>query len=169
MVSLRTLLPGRVHTREGKEHTTELSSTREQNEYISGETQTARQSQLSSNRQRSLRHVCRFHAGGSDGIEDLTMYEGWRITLYRVWTEHLQGSGVYTYQEEKLSMKTLVQNMTLLTEMNFEGGFIKTKLPIMGHYKKSGTFSKCGLLTLSIILSHSFSSMYISLYKLLDP
>ena len=54
------------------------------------------------------------------------MYEGWRITIYGVWTEHLQGSGVYTYQEEKLSMKTLVQNMTLLTEMNFEGGFIKT-------------------------------------------
>ena len=32
----------------------------------------------------------------------------------------------------------------------------------------NGTFSKCGL-PLSIILSHSFSSMYISLYKLLDP
>ena len=67
------------------------------------------------------------------------MYEGWRITIYGVWTEHLQGSGVYTYQEEKLSMKTLVQNMTLLTEMNFEGGFIKTKhfyhgtLQVMGH------------------------------------
>ena len=67
------------------------------------------------------------------------MYEGWRITIYGVWTEHLQGSGVYTYQEEKLSMKTLVQNMTLLTEMNFEEGFIKTKhsyhgtLQIMGH------------------------------------
>ena len=35
----------------------------------------------------------------------------------------------------------------------------------------SGTFSKCGLLTLSIILSHSFSSMYIVLcisYQILD-
>ena len=39
--------------REGKEHTTELSSTREQNEYISGETQTARQSQLSRHQQLS--------------------------------------------------------------------------------------------------------------------
>ena len=38
-----------------------------------------------------------------------------------------------------LSMKTLVQNMTLITEMNFGSGFIKTKhayhgtQQIMGH------------------------------------
>ena len=39
---MHTLLPGRVRAREGKEHTTtELSfSTRDQNVYISGETQT---------------------------------------------------------------------------------------------------------------------------------
>ena len=88
LVSLHTLLPGRVRAREDKEHTTEHPgrSTREQNEYISGETQTARQSQLSSNRQRSLRHVCRSYPGWSDGIEDLKLTRGWRITLYRGWT-----------------------------------------------------------------------------------
>ena len=46
----------------------------------------ARQSQLSSNRQRSLRHVCRSYPGWSDGIEDLKLTRGWRITLYRGWT-----------------------------------------------------------------------------------
>ena len=54
LVFLHTLLPGRARAREGKEHTTELSLViREQNEYISGETQTARQSQLSSHQQLS--------------------------------------------------------------------------------------------------------------------
>ena len=125
LVSLHTLLPGRVRAREDKENTTEHPgrSTREQNEYISGETQTARQSQLSSNRQRSLRHVCRFYPGGvtDRGFED--WYEGWRHHTLRSLDPSLwicKEGGTTEYMRRHQSMK-------LLTEMNFEGWFIKTK------------------------------------------
>ena len=45
------------------------------------------------------------------------------ITLYGVWTPPVQGGDGTTEYEEK----TLVQSMKLLTEMNFEVGFINTK------------------------------------------
>ena len=160
LVSLHTLLPGTIIRRADKEHTTEHPgrSTREQNEYISGETQTARQSQLSViNNWAPACFAVLIQVEWQDrGSED--WYGGRCIILYG-WRG---GTAEYMRRHSSRAWK-------VLTEMNFEVGFIKTKLPIMGHYKKSGTFSKCGLLTLSIILSHSFSSMYISLYKLLDP
>ena len=67
------------------------------------------------------------------GSED--WYEGWRITLYGVWTPPCE----YARRVELLSMKRRHQSMKLLTEMNFEVGFIKTKhsyhgtLQIMEH------------------------------------
>ena len=83
------------------------------------------------------------------GSED--SYEGWRIILYG-WR-----GGTTEYMKRRHSSR----NEAGLPEMNFEGWFIKTKhsyLPIMEH------LSKCGL-QLSIIFSHSFGMMYISLYK----
>ena len=87
LVSMHTLLPGRVRAREGKERTTtELSSTRDQNVYKRGETRTFPQSPLSHNRQQSLRHVAVSYPGGGRNLGSEESYEGWRITLYRGWT-----------------------------------------------------------------------------------
>ena len=101
LFSMHTLLPGRVRAREGKERTTtELSSTRDQNEYISGETQTfvSLSCQLSTP---ELQHVCCSYPGGVTesriwgiirGMAHHT-YGGWtpprasarRVELLRIW------------------------------------------------------------------------------------
>ena len=123
---LHTLLPAWDHhpPRADKQHTTELSSTRDQNEYKRGETRTFPQSPLSHHQQRSLRHDCRFHAGGSDGIEDLKLNRGWRITLYRGWTppceyggrvELLRNTGDTTHRDiTKAALLRSYQDITFL-------------------------------------------------------
>ena len=95
LVSLHTLLPAWDHhpPRADKQHTTELSSTRDQNEYKRGETRTFPQSPLSHHQQRSLRHVAVFLPRWSDGIEDLKLIRGWRITLYGGWTPPCEYGG----------------------------------------------------------------------------
>ena len=70
-------------------------------------------------------------------------------------------------------MKRRHQSMKLLTEMNFEVDSSRQNIPSNGPRNDSTnnrTFSKCGL-PLSIILSHSLSSMCIVLcisYQILD-
>ena len=116
-----------------------------------------RQSPLSHHQQRSLRHDCRFHAGGSDGIEDLKLNRGWRITLYRGWTppceyggrvELLRNTGDTTHRDiTKAALLRSYQDITFLAghqecRKNSLLGTSRT-LPIMEH------FSKCGLHSVS--------------------
>ena len=81
----------------------------------------------------------------------------------------MQGRDGTTEYEEK----TLVQSMKLLTEMNFEVDSSRQNIPSVGPrqlylgHKRTlqivGHLVSVDFLTLSIILCHSFSSMYIVL------
>ena len=131
--------------------TTELSSTRDQNEYISGETQTfvSLSCQLSTP---ELQHVCCSYPGGGRNLGSEELYEGWRITLY----------GWRGGTAEEMRRTHSSRNEAGLTEVNFMGRFIKTR---MGLITNSGTFSKCGLPPTQYYIQSFFSSMYISSYK----
>ena len=91
------------------------------------------------------------------------MYEGWRITINGGWTSPCEYGG--RVELLRILGGDTRPEIMLAHRGEFWGLIHQDKtflLPIMEH------FSKCGL-PLSIIFSHSFSSMYISLYKLLDP
>ena len=150
LVSSHTLLPGRVRAREGKERTTtELSSTRDQNEYISGETQTfvSLSCQVIDSRVSGMLPFLTQVEWRNQGSEE--SYEGWRIILMEAGPlpEPVQGGWNYWGYEEE----TLVQKWGWTHRGEFWGLIHQDKtflLPIMEH------LSKCGL-PLSIIFSHS--------------
>ena len=92
----------------------------------------ARQSQLSSNRQRSLRHVCRSYPGWSDGIKDLKLTRGWRITLYRGWTppcEWREGGTTEDYRRHHTQRHNQGSNTWVVSRHN-QGTWVA-----IGHYQ----------------------------------
>ena len=70
-----------------------------------------------------LRHVCRYCLGGVTGSRIYRLIRGMaHHTLRSLDPSSARRDGTTEY-----AWKTLVQSMKLLTEMNFEVGFIKTK------------------------------------------
>ena len=142
---LHTLLPAWDHhpPRADKQHTTELSSTRDQNEYKRGETRTFPQSPLSHHQQRSLRHVAVFLPRWSDGIEDLKLTRGWRITLYRGWTppcEWREGGTTEDYRRHHTQRHNQGSNTWVVSRHNIPswtpwGQGITLYWGPVGHYK----------------------------------
>ena len=141
LVFLHTLLPEAI-IRRAQERTRSIPPsspfvTREQNEYISGETQTARQSQLSSHQQLSSGMFAVFiQVEWQDrGSED--WYKGWCITLYGVWTPPVHGG------MELLSMQDTCPEYEVTHRDEFWGGIHQDKTFLSWDTTNNGTFSKC--------------------------
>ena len=163
LVSMHTLLPGRVRAREGKERTTtELSSTRDQNVYISGETQTfvSLSCQVIDSR---VSGMLPFLTQVEDESRIWRMYEGWRITINGGWTSPCEYGG--RVELLRIWGGDTRPEIMLAHRGEFWGLIHQDKtflLPIMEH------FSKCGL-PLSIIFSHSLVVCIFPCINLVDP
>ena len=89
-----------------------------------------RQSQLSSNRQQSLRHVAVSYPGGGRNLGSEESYEGWRITLHGGWTPPCDGREGGTTEYEiggDTRVWSYTQRWILLED--------SPRLHIIGHYQ----------------------------------
>ena len=153
--------------REDKEHTTELSFvTREQSEYIRGETQTARQSSLSSHQQRS------------SGMFAVIVQVEWLYWIEDLQTDTRDGASHFTEHHQWYEvMKLLRIRRDTASIPSLSQLWATARIPSLlyswdttNNWTKlfHGTISKC-LFSIYPVLLNFFSMMYISLYKLLDP